>query len=268
MVETLIVVDIDKTIKPDGKDIPLSITEELNRLKHEGNHIVFATGRSMFDMKNIEESMNHVNHYGVYVNGGVVSRKYEHTHEVLMKKTFNGVEVYNRIHEVLPKHSIVTDLIQPGFDSAGFMQDGASHLYSDTTGYVVVKDAHDALHSELIKMSLIPRSQSNITEVYNVVKTVLADLVFHHVYDNLIIEMSAFGVNKAVGVQQVLNNINPDRIIIAGDNYNDIPLFEWGNTVGAETYAVGNAVDDLKQIAQNVTPDINNGGILNLLKTL
>lgn len=147
MTETLIVVDIDKTIKPDGEPVPTEITEGLNRLRDEGNMVVFATGRSMFDMKNIEKNVNHVNSYGVYVNGGVVSEKNRETHNAIMKQTFNGVEVYERIHEIIPEHAVVTDLMTPGFMQAGFMQAGASHLYADTTGYVEVRDAFDALHT-------------------------------------------------------------------------------------------------------------------------
>lgn len=99
----------------------------------------------------------------------------------------------------------------------------------------------------MIKLSLIPRSQAHLRGIYVLVEELLSDLVAHHVYDDVIIEMSASGVNKAVGVQEVLKKVNPNRIVIAGDNHNDVPMFLWGNQIGAETYAVGNAVDELKK---------------------
>jgi hydroxymethylpyrimidine pyrophosphatase-like HAD family hydrolase len=43
---------------------------------------------------------------------------------------------------------------------------------------------------------------------------------------------------------------------------------QWVNSIGGESYAVGNAVDSLKSVAKNILPKISDGGALSLLKNL
>lgn len=62
------------------------------------------------------------------------------------------------------------------------------------------------------------------------------------------LEIMSCNVSKGTGAQFVKNHIGADKIIVFGDNLNDIPIFE----VADECYAVENAHDNLKKISTGV----------------
>ena len=56
------------------------------------------------------------------------------------------------------------------------------------------------------------------------------------------------GINKGRAAVELKKQLGADRLIVFGDNINDIPLFEASD----ECYAVRNACDELKKIATGV----------------
>lgn len=269
--KSLIILDIDKTIKPHTKPIPKEIYDEIKRLAYAGNIIVFATGRSLYDMRAIEREAEGANQYSVYVNGGVVSHKPEaEEYTILDKKTFNGTQIYDLLKENLEEHYTISDVFVPTFDTSGFIHKDIIDIYHDATGYTVVDHPAAAVRNELLKLSIVPENRQDIHKEAEKIDEIVSHLVSHHVYDNKIIEIGPYGVNKAEGMKQIFEEIHShvDRVIAAGDNYNDIQLFDWVNSLGGESYAVGNAVTPLKKLATEVLPDIDNGGVLPLLKKL
>lgn len=269
--KSLIILDIDKTIKPAGKPIPKEIYEELKRLAYAGNIIVFATGRSLFDMKKIEEEAGGVNQYSVYVNGGVVSEKLGVSeHNIIDKKTFDGFEVYGLLKNNINEHYTISDVFIPSLDMSGFIHKDIIDVYHDASGYTVVEHPEAVIQDELLKLSIVPDHKYDIVDEASKISDSVSHLVSHHIYDNKIIEIAAYGVNKAEGLKPIFETINThvDRVIAAGDNYNDIEMLKWVNSLGGESYAVGNAVPELKEISKEILPDIAKGGVISLLKKL
>lgn len=269
--KSLIILDIDKTIKPHGEPIPVEIYNEIKRLSEEGNTIVFATGRSIYDMKHIENEAGGANQYSVYVNGGVVSEKLSATeHNIMEKKTFDGVKIYEMFKNNIEEHYTISDIFVPTFDTSGFIHREIIDIYHDAAGYTIVDEPGHVIRNDLLKLSIVPEAKHTIKYEADKIKEAISHLVSQHVYDDKIIEIAAFGVNKAEGMKPIFKKLssNVDRIVVAGDNHNDIHLFEWVNSLGGESYAVGNAVDPLKAIAKEILPKISEGGVLTLLKKL
>ena len=69
---------------------------------------------------------------------------------------------------------------------------------------------------------------------------------------------------KSTGIKYILDyyNINIDECMAFGDGGNDKEMLEFAK-IGV---AMGNASDDVKSIADYVTTDVDNDGILNALK--
>ena len=72
------------------------------------------------------------------------------------------------------------------------------------------------------------------------------------------------GINKGVGALDLFNTLgtHPDNYIVFGDHYNDMEIFQtlpYG-------IAMGNAVDELKKVAFDVTDAVDKDGIYNALK--
>ena len=72
--------------------------------------------------------------------------------------------------------------------------------------------------------------------------------------------------SKRLGIQKLLEmiNIDPEKIITIGDNYNDIDMLRFSKT----SVAMGNAPDEVKKFATYVTDTNNNEGIKKALTFL
>ena len=269
--KALIILDIDKTIKPYGQPIPKEIYDEIKRLSGAGHVIAFATGRSIFDMKNIEQEAEGANKYSVYLNGSIAAEKSTATDRLILhSKTFDGFKVYDAFKNHIDEHYTISDVYTPHFDISGFIHREAQDVYHDAQGYTIVDHPKDAIRDELLKLSIIPEEDINIKYQSDKIREMVSGMVSHHIYDNKIIEIAAHGVNKAEGMKPIFSEVERkvERVIAVGDNYNDIELMEWVNSVGGESYAVGNAVDSLKAIVKNILPSISDGGALTLLRKL
>ena len=66
--------------------------------------------------------------------------------------------------------------------------------------------------------------------------------------DCYFLEAMCAGINKGRAAAELKKQLGADRLIVFGDNINDIPLFEASD----ECYAVGNACKELKKIATGV----------------
>ena len=271
MADNLIILDIDRTLKPHGKPIPQTIISELFRLKEEGNIIVLATGRSMYDTAFIEKDMGNINHYSVYLNGSITVKHENNFPQKIRSDTFNGKEIYQGVHKSLPHHYGISDVYEFPPKFSGYVQKHVESFYAEAKGYQPVETIEEVIKDDaLTKLSLITHAPEKSKELGEIIVKEYGQIVESHVYDGRIVEIGPVGVNKATGVKPVFQKYSNmvERVIVAGDNYNDITLFKWANSVGAETYAMANAVASLKQVAKYETGDVNRDGVLPLLQSL
>ena len=72
------------------------------------------------------------------------------------------------------------------------------------------------------------------------------------------------GINKGVGLKNLMEHLhlNKDEVMYYGDNYNDVEAMSMID----HAIAMGNAVDDIKKIAEYVTDSCDSDGIYKALK--
>lgn len=72
------------------------------------------------------------------------------------------------------------------------------------------------------------------------------------------------GINKFEGINKILNyyNLSMNEVISIGDGHNDVEMVKKGG-IGV---AMGNSIDEVKNVADYVTSDIDNDGLLNAFK--
>lgn len=75
------------------------------------------------------------------------------------------------------------------------------------------------------------------------------------------LEVYSAEASKANGANEVKALVNADRLVVFGDNYNDVTLF----AAADEAYAVENAVDELKAQATAVIESNEQDGVANFL---
>lgn len=75
--------------------------------------------------------------------------------------------------------------------------------------------------------------------------------------DLWLLEIFGPGVSKAEGVRRLRNRLSADRVVAFGDNLNDIPMLREADVA----VAVGNALDEVKQIADIVIGPNTEGSV-------
>ena len=81
-----------------------------------------------------------------------------------------------------------------------------------------------------------------------------------------LVEISRRGINKATGLAFLADQLEvaPDQVLAFGDQTNDAPMFEWAG----RSVAVGNAHQDAKDKADEVTLDVEDDGVAVVLERL
>ena len=74
------------------------------------------------------------------------------------------------------------------------------------------------------------------------------------------------GMNKAVGLRELIDQLKiaPEEVAAFGDNYNDVEMLKLAGTA----VAMGNAVDEVKALADYVTTSSDQDGIARALAHL
>ncbi|WP_156364067.1 HAD family hydrolase [Curtobacterium sp. Leaf261] len=71
------------------------------------------------------------------------------------------------------------------------------------------------------------------------------------------LEVAPAGTSKAVAVRALADRLGADRIVVFGDNLNDLPMF----AIADEAYAVGNAVAEVRRAATAVIASNADDGV-------
>jgi Cof subfamily protein (haloacid dehalogenase superfamily) len=77
----------------------------------------------------------------------------------------------------------------------------------------------------------------------------------HH----LLVEGTAPGIHKGTGVRRLIDHLGlePGRVLVVGDNFNDLPMF----AVAGTSVAMGQAPQEVREAADWVAPDFENDGV-------
>ena len=124
------------------------------------------------------------------------------------------------------------------------------------------KDASEITHWNHVRVSALDMEESQAEELVarfsarselNVVK---ASLPYNGLWA---VDFTAAGVNKGAAVQRMARmlGIDAETIIAAGDSYNDLPLLR----LCGLRIAMGDAPDELKDIADFVAPSMDEDGL-------
>lgn len=107
--------------------------------------------------------------------------------------------------------------------------------------------------------------KSELESIYNEMRNIKGiDCNFYgdNYTGSYFLEAMCSGVNKGTGASELKKILKADRLVVFGDNINDIPLFE----VADECYAVENACDELKRISTGVIGSNNDSSVARFIE--
>ncbi|OCN05860.1 hypothetical protein A4S06_07405 [Erysipelotrichaceae bacterium MTC7] len=257
----LAVFDVDGTIIPKGKDRPSErVIHALKLLQKKGIKIAVASGRPPFFIKGGLDQYIPFDYY-ICVNGAYV--------------TDNHFEkIYDKPLSLEDTESLIADFVK--YDQAIMFQftEGAYYynggkrimkMIGDWIGRLdVLYDNRKEKNRHLESLPFGGVAQID-DDVLPVLKAKYPYLAFDAFAPNYF-DIHYDGDSKAIGLKVVADNlgIGMHEVIAFGDNLNDLQMLEAAGT----GVALGNAEPEVKDIADYITCDVQEDGVVEALHEL
>lgn len=254
----LIALDLDGTLLKDDKTISSHTKEVLRKARDEGHIVMIATGRpyrsSEMYYKELDLDTPIVNFNGAFMhhprNPG-----FGFYHEPLdIKVAKDIVEACQSFHF----HNIIAEVIDDVYFH--YHDEKLLDIFSMGNPNVTTGNLQKFLKESPTSM-LIHTEEDQLKEIRNHLSAVHAEMIDHRSWAAPwhVIEIIKAGLHKAVGVKKAADyfGIPQQRVIAFGDEDNDLEMLEFAGY----GVAMGNAIDQVKNIANEVTLTNEEDGI-------
>lgn len=257
MKNKILFVDIDKTLLKDDKSVTEENCRAIHRMLDEGHYIALATGRTVESGRYVirELGLTRTGCYMIAFNGAVL---YDCSADRILLKRSMPIEVVQEIFEraeiagIYAQTYTSTDIATTRHTRELDYYKGRTHL-----SYKLAPNILDILEEEPQKVILIClerkerllRFQKNNREWENGKCTSFFSCPEY-------LEYCPIGTSKGTGVEYLTGILNmPHECTVAvGDQQNDIAMLEAAHL----GIAVGNAIPEVKAVADYVTENDNN----------
>lgn len=258
MEKHLIAVDLDGTLLTDDKKISKRNIQALRKAMEQGHEVVIATGRpyraSIMYYEEIGLNSPIVNFNGAFVHypGNDDWGVY---HEPLDLET---VKEIMKVSEKYQLHNILAEVMDDVYFH--FHDEKLLDIFSFGNPKMETGDLRSILKKDPTCL-LIHASEEEVEKIRHYLSEVHAEVIDHRRWAAPwhIIEIVRTGMNKSVGLDRIAKhyNIPQENIIAFGDEDNDFEMIEYAGT----GVAMGNAIDELKQRANEITLSNEDDGI-------
>lgn len=248
--------DIDGTLLDNEiQTVPESAKEALQKLQHDGHNVAIATGRTPYMFDDLRSELNIQNY--VSINGQYV--------------LFGDDVIFdNPIPEDVVEHMIEYGR-STGIDF-GFL--GLSNGASSTDDAPYIAKAFGDMGLEYPEVDLEFYKKERVyqkwvfgekEELDAFLEVPFKDIQFIR-WHMMGADALSKGVSKATGIEAMLQKLGVSKndTIAFGDGNNDLEMLQYVGT----GIAMGNAGDELKNVADDVTTSVSEDGIYNALKKL
>ncbi|MBM7616561.1 Cof subfamily protein (haloacid dehalogenase superfamily) [Weissella uvarum] len=257
----LLAFDMDNTLLNPEKQLSPRTTRVLKQLHQAGKHIVLCTGRPFPNVAPFinELELNHPDDFVVLFNGGCVKNIVSDAN--LFDAHFDLADVQDMfafIHDqqlpidLVAQNEVISiqDYGQSPYHELlnkrmPYQQIALANLPADLNFNKFVVAAPEATLDQFIQ--LLP-AHPELTQTMDHVRS-----------RRNLLEFVPKGVNKASGLQKLLDHFNLDaqQLMVFGDEENDAPMFKLAGT----SVAMGNAIPEIKALATDVTASNAQDGV-------
>lgn len=255
-----LITDFDNSIVGHDARIPDEIIPRLRELRKSGILITIATGRSYFGrIQKVTKAFPDIFDSPVVVCGGaeVIDPKTDEViwSEYIHRKDFEPVFSYFENQDIY----FLTE-----YRDKIYASDGPKKLegWGEVLDIYPLSDLReDFVAKILVSASLSGYSLEKILKLEEFIKSEHPGLHVIKIKSGKGYGLDITGkTSKHIGVLQFLKkmNLNPEEVVGMGDSYNDYPLL---TAVGTKV-AMGDAPDELKEIADFIAPPQAENGIL------
>ncbi|MDK8182445.1 Cof-type HAD-IIB family hydrolase [Paenibacillus sp. UMB4589-SE434] len=248
----MIFFDIDGTLLDHHKQLPASAKEAVLALKDAGHEVAFATGRSPFMLKALQDELDI--HSFVCFNGQYV---------MLDNKVIYQHPIPSDVLRSLSAHTLQTGHPLVYLDHEAMRSSTPFHARIEA-GIGSLQYKHPAYDPEYYKERHIYQSMLFCTEEEELeYRQRFPQLEFVR-WHPAAMDVLPSGGSKAQGIKRYIEHLGfaKEDVYAFGDNLNDLEMFCYvGHSV-----AMGNSPDSVKDAARYITKDVSQDGIAHGLK--
>jgi Cof subfamily protein (haloacid dehalogenase superfamily) len=266
MLPALIATDVDGTLLNTEEKVTPRTRDAVAAAVAGGAHFVLATGRPPRWIPPVAEALGFAP-MAVCANGAVL---YDAATDRVISARTLAVDTLTELAEiavrVIPGAGLAVERIgrsahdtatpqfvsAPGYEHAWLNPDNTEVSYEDLLSAPAVK--------LLVRKPGMPSAQ--LAAALNRHVGLLADVTYST--DNGLVEISAIGISKAVGVEEVARplGISAEDVVAFGDMPNDVPMLRWAG----HGVAMGNAHPEVIAAANEVTAPNSDDGLARVLE--
>lgn len=258
----LIGLDIDGTVVHEDDSLSPRVADAVRRVVEAGHVVVLATGRSQATTESTAVRLGIEPSHLVSANGALVLARRGDVYEPVHVETFDPSDALRTIAQGLPTGSFMVE------DATGHRRytDGMVDWNLDVAERVEFEDLLEVPALRVVVMS----PDHEVDEFLEIVEGMGLHKVSYAIGYSSWLDIAPEGVNKATGLEHVAEDLGipRDRIVVVGDGRNDIEMFEWVAAGGGRAVAMGQAPDEVKAAATEVTADVQGDGLALVLEGL
>jgi HAD superfamily hydrolase (TIGR01484 family) len=262
MAEWLIALDLDgTTIHHDGTMSP-AVSQIVREVAAAGAHVVIATGRAIVSAIPIIERLGLEHGLAVCSNGAVtieLDPEEPDGFRIVETVTFDPEPVLTMLRGSWPDAVVAVEELGVGFKVSAPFPDG------ELEGEVRVVSWDELSLSPATRVTF--RSPTGTAEDFlALVERIGLHGVNYAVGFTAWLDINPEGVSKASALEMVRRRlgVEPAHTIAVGDQRNDTEMLRWA----ARGVAMGNAPDEVKAYADEVTLDVDQDGLVPVLRSL
>lgn len=258
----LIAADMDGTLLDSEKRTPKELPEVVRALKRMGIRFVIASGRQaatlVRDMGELAGELTYIAENGAVIVDGGRQLFVDPIDKGIVRRVLEETKDETGMHPVLccPDRAVIAASTPEDFHRN-------VKMYYESTE--IVENLLEALDTigDVCKIAFFDEGDAEHHEYPILQRLFAADMpVILSSYSW--VDIMKPGTHKGRGMQmlQQLLGISPEECMAFGDYFNDIELLE---SVG-ESYAMGNALNEVKAIARYIAPTNDENGVMRVIK--
>lgn len=258
----MVVLDLDDTLLLNDGTISNKTKEKIFEAMKKGIYIVLASGRPTFAIKDIADELQlKTNGYIISYNGArIIDYKNENTiyradiTKEQVKKVYDFAKENNAFMQTYDDNNIITE-----------KSNEYTEIESKITKMPILekKDFINSLPKTLVK-ALILQESEYLEKLEIKVKQQMKNEMYITRTKPFFLEFMNIEVDKSKSILRLCEklNISKEEVIAVGDSYNDISMVK----VAGLGVAMGNAIDELKSIANYITDTNENDGVAKVIQ--
>lgn len=258
----LVALDIDGTTITHGGELRPAVLAAVRAVADAGHHVTIATGRTIAGTLPILAALGLRTGYAVCSNGAVTIRldpSGAQGYELVDVVTFDPRPALDLLHGQWPDAAVAVEVLGRGFRLSAPFPDG------ELEGELTIVPWEDLASEPVTRLTF--RSPTASSEDFDrLAHRIGLHGVNYAVGFSAWLDINPEGVSKASALEMVRRtlHVEPAQTLAVGDQRNDLEMLAWA----ARGVAMGNAPDEVKAVADEVTATVDEDGLAQVLAPL